>query len=136
MKAKQEEAPKRAAKAAAPAEKPGWTELPKGAVVLQAGNGVKYQTGDWRSERPDVNIDKCIHCLFCWVYCPDNAVIVENEKFKAINYYHCKGCGICAVECPAKCIAMGEEGKFQGEEETYVEVDGRPMPQSVVGKGG
>jgi Pyruvate/2-oxoacid:ferredoxin oxidoreductase delta subunit len=27
-----------------------------------------------------------------------------------IDYDYCKGCGICANECPAKAIAMVEEG--------------------------
>jgi len=25
--------------------------------------------------------------------------------------YHCKGCGICAVECPKDAIVMVEEGE-------------------------
>ncbi len=47
---------------------------------------------------------KCIHCFFCWAYCPDNAVIVDAEagKMLAFNYDYCKGCGICAAACPAK----------------------------------
>lgn len=114
MKAK--EAPQAVAKTSVPQEKPGWDELPIGASIAQAGNGVEYQTGDWRSERPVVNVEKCIHCLFCWVYCPDGAVVVENEKFKAIDYYHCKGCGICSSECPVKVITMVEEGKVQENE--------------------
>ena len=32
----------------------------------------------------------------------------QNGKF-FIDYTYCKGCGICAHECPAQCIAMAEE---------------------------
>ena len=36
------------------------------------------------------------------MYCPDEAVIVEDGKFIRFDYDYCKGCGICANECPAK----------------------------------
>ncbi|MBI2954471.1 MAG: 4Fe-4S binding protein [Chloroflexi bacterium] len=137
MKAKQKAAPPAATKALAPQEKPGWTDIPIGAVVVEAGNGVNYQTGDWRSERPVVDVDKCIHCLFCWVFCPDNAVVLHNEKFKSINYYHCKGCGICSAECPVKVITMVEEAKAQSNanDSGAADGDGNLSPKAV-GKGG
>jgi pyruvate ferredoxin oxidoreductase delta subunit len=34
-----------------------------------------------------------------------------EEEFPVVNYDYCKGCGICAEECPTKCIAMVEERK-------------------------
>jgi pyruvate ferredoxin oxidoreductase delta subunit len=33
-----------------------------------------------------------------------------------IDYEYCKGCGICAEECPADAIKMVEEGDFLKEE--------------------
>jgi pyruvate ferredoxin oxidoreductase delta subunit len=27
-----------------------------------------------------------------------------------INYDYCKGCGVCAQECPRHAVIMGEEG--------------------------
>jgi pyruvate ferredoxin oxidoreductase delta subunit len=43
--------------------------------------------------------------------CPDSAIIVEEGKLVGFNMEHCKGCGICAVECPDKinAILMEEE---------------------------
>jgi Pyruvate/2-oxoacid:ferredoxin oxidoreductase delta subunit len=42
--------------------------------------------------------------------CPDNAVIkpTNGEGFR-INYEYCKGCGICAAECPCGAIDMVPE---------------------------
>jgi pyruvate ferredoxin oxidoreductase delta subunit len=34
-----------------------------------------------------------------------------------IDYEYCKGCGICAEECPSKAISMKEESDIAGDEE-------------------
>jgi len=75
-------------------------ELPRAAVIPEAGNSDAYVTGGWRSERPWRDPDVCIQCLLCFIVCPDSSVIVENDKVVAFDYDHCKGCGICANECP------------------------------------
>ncbi|MCE4618600.1 MAG: 4Fe-4S binding protein [Desulfurococcales archaeon] len=101
---------------------PAWNELPPGAVILEPGSSEKRYTGDWRIFRPVLNQDKCIRCLLCWVYCPDDAFYFEDEpyvtnkgrKYKfslKINYDHCKGCGICVEECPVNAIDFVEEVK-------------------------
>jgi len=90
--------------------KPGWKSLPIGAVVVESGSSVKYKTGDWRAFRPVVDKAKCVNCLLCWIYCPDSSII-RREKWVDVNYEHCKGCGICAHECPTKAIEMVEEQK-------------------------
>jgi len=91
-------------------KKSGWKSLPIGAVVLEPGSSLKYKTGDWRAFRPVVDSEKCVNCLFCWIYCPDSA-IVRREKWVEVNYDYCKGCGICAKECPKEAIKMSEEQK-------------------------
>ncbi len=52
----------------------------------------------------------CFECDNCYGVCPDNAVIKlgPGEKFK-FNYDYCKGCGICANECPCGAIDMVSE---------------------------
>lgn len=53
----------------------------------------------------------CDHCDNCYLFCPDASVLKQDdEPFNAINYDYCKGCGICANECPAGVIDMEEEG--------------------------
>ncbi len=81
----------------------GWKDLPEGGLIKEAGNAEKYNTGAWRSERPIWIKENCIQCMFCWVFCPDAAVTVTPEGERGeFDYLHCKGCGICALECPSK----------------------------------
>jgi pyruvate ferredoxin oxidoreductase delta subunit len=82
-------------------KKPGWKELPD-CDFLAAGSAAKFITGDWRTSRPIHNKEKCINCMFCWIACPDSSIIVKDGKMVGIDYDHCKGCGICEVECPVK----------------------------------
>jgi pyruvate ferredoxin oxidoreductase delta subunit len=85
-------------------------EFPRGAVIPEGGNSSDYVTGGWRSQRPVRDDARCTQCLFCWVYCPDSAVNVADEKVGEFNLDHCKGCGICAKVCPVDCISMVPEG--------------------------
>lgn len=53
----------------------------------------------------------CFSCDNCFGVCPDNAVIKldgPGEKY-AIDLDFCKGCGICAAECPCGAIEMVPE---------------------------
>lgn len=52
----------------------------------------------------------CFECDNCYGICPDNAVIKlgPGNRFE-FNYDYCKGCAICAVECPCGAIEMVPE---------------------------
>ena len=63
-------------------------------------------TGSWRTYRPDWDEEKCVHCLRCWILCPDSSIVVKDGKVTGIDYDHCKGCGICSEECPKDAIEM------------------------------
>ena len=78
----------------------GYKDIPIGGIITEAGNSVTYKTGDWRSQKPILKEEGCVHCLICWVFCPDDSIKVEDGKVIGIDYDHCKGCGICARECP------------------------------------
>ncbi len=52
----------------------------------------------------------CFECDNCYGVCPDNAVIKlgAGQRFQ-FNYDYCKGCGLCAAECPCGAIDMVPE---------------------------
>ena len=52
----------------------------------------------------------CFECDNCFGVCPDNAVIKlgPGRRYK-IDLDYCKGCGICASECPCGAINMVPE---------------------------
>jgi 2-oxoacid:acceptor oxidoreductase delta subunit (pyruvate/2-ketoisovalerate family) len=52
----------------------------------------------------------CFECDNCYGVCPDNAVIKlgPGKRFQ-FNYDYCKGCGLCAAECPCGAIDMVPE---------------------------
>ncbi|MCX7771235.1 MAG: 4Fe-4S binding protein [Proteobacteria bacterium] len=84
----------------------GWKEIPEGAVIEDAGNSQEYKTGTWRSFRPIWYEERCIQCYRCWTFCPDSSILIKDGKVAGINYDYCKGCGICAHECPKKANAI------------------------------
>ncbi len=52
----------------------------------------------------------CFECDNCYGVCPDNAVVKlgPGKRFE-FNDDFCKGCGICAVDCPCGAIEMAPE---------------------------
>lgn len=63
----------------------------------------------WRVFRPLIDLEKCIVCYKCYMVCPDGVIFKKGEKGVAVDYDYCKGCGVCANECPVKAITMIKE---------------------------
>ncbi len=54
---------------------------------------------------------KCTLCRNCILFCPDYSITKQKDGTGiVIDYDHCKGCGICAEECPGGFIRMDMEG--------------------------
>ncbi|MEG3637809.1 NAD(P)-binding protein [Magnetococcus sp. PR-3] len=53
----------------------------------------------------------CFECDNCYGCCPDNAItkLGPGKRFE-FKYDYCKGCGLCAAECPCGAIKMERDG--------------------------
>ena len=72
-------------------------------------------------ERPVLNTSLCIPCkrkteacFMCWLFCPE--IVISRTIPPTVNLEYCKGCGICAEECPTKAITMVDEATFSDED--------------------
>ena len=90
--------------------------------LSRSGPGDAGKTGSWRVLRPVLDETVCIPaktgkmvCFMCWLYCPDS--VVTRTIPPTIDLEYCKGCGICAEQCPSGAIRMVEETVLAKEEE-------------------
>ncbi len=78
------------------------------------------------ADEATMEAERCFHCGVCnecdncWVFCPDFAVQRDasangDGRPYLIDYDYCKGCGICAHECPRHVIELVREGQAQGQ---------------------
>ncbi|MHC1567604.1 MAG: FAD-dependent oxidoreductase [Candidatus Syntropharchaeia archaeon] len=51
--------------------------------------------------------NSCIACETCVQLCPYGAVEMVFDRARIISPFLCRGCGICAAECPARAISVG-----------------------------
>ncbi|MFH1751653.1 MAG: 4Fe-4S binding protein [archaeon] len=72
---------------------------------------MNYKTGTWKTFLPITDKKKCINCLTCVVYCPENCIKSKKGLLAYTDYGFCKGCGVCAEVCPVKCITMKKVGE-------------------------
>jgi pyruvate ferredoxin oxidoreductase delta subunit len=86
-----------------------WRDMEVGNIVTEAGSAALRRTGDWRSQRPIMDKERCNKCGLCWLYCPDAAIKLLEDGYYEIDPFYCKGCGICAKACAKEAITMIEE---------------------------
>jgi pyruvate ferredoxin oxidoreductase delta subunit len=91
--------------------------------VAPPGESMQNKTGSWRTQRPVFKKKDCIGCRACELACPEGCVFedpdhthVLEKNQREINDRdfdpdYCKGCGICAHECPVDDIDMVMEEK-------------------------
>ena len=92
-----------------------WKEIAIAGVSPKSSVGL--MTGDWKTYGPVRDLEKCTKCLMCVLYCPEGAIRWRPEVGKIeFDYNFCKGCGICANECPTKAITMKLPEQQEGEE--------------------
>ncbi len=62
------------------------------------------------------NCGLCNQCDNCYLFCPDLAVKKDSGPLgRHIDYDYCKGCGVCAVECPRNALILEEEAYEEGD---------------------
>lgn len=78
-------------------------------------------TGQWRTLRPVIDEQRCTparkgrpSCFICWLFCPE--AVVSRTVPVQIDLRYCKGCGVCAEECPSRAISMVEESCFRSNQ--------------------
>lgn len=76
-------------------------------IVVAGGSSVANKTGTWSSRQAVVDQKKCIKCHQCVIYCPEGCIDIEaDRKNVKVNADYCKGCLVCAVECPVRAIKI------------------------------
>lgn len=79
-------------------------------VVTGPGTSKVNKTGAWRTKVPIFKHEACNDCRICVMLCPDACIFGQDNVYDAVLDY-CKGCGICAHECPVNDIDMVLEVK-------------------------
>ena len=91
-----------------------WNTLQPGGVVDPL-DAERVRTGGWRTGLvPRADLEKCVNCLLCWVYCPDSAIVLDGTTFAGFDEDVCKGCEICAAICPVGTVEMVAEEPSDG----------------------
>lgn len=83
-----------------------WQDLTEGMQIFGESTSLEFNTGEWTSFQPQIDEDKCVHCLMCVPVCPDSCIPVVDGKRGPFDYDHCKGCGICISNCHAGALRM------------------------------
>jgi 2-oxoacid:acceptor oxidoreductase delta subunit (pyruvate/2-ketoisovalerate family) len=85
-------------------------EMARRVSTFEEVTGGLDETNALYEARRCLSCGNCFECDNCYGVCPDNAVIKlgPGKRFQ-FNYDYCKGCGLCAAECPCGAIKMVSE---------------------------
>jgi len=85
-------------------------EIARRVSTFEEVTGGLDETNALYEARRCLSCGNCFECDNCYGVCPDNAVIKlgSGKRFR-FNYDYCKGCGLCAAECPCGAIRMVPE---------------------------
>ena len=81
-------------------------------IIVKPSTTLNNKTGSWRTLKPKFLSDLCTACGICPRVCPEG-IIHQTNKTNALgklpyecDLNYCKGCSLCAMECPFKAIVM------------------------------
>jgi 2-oxoacid:acceptor oxidoreductase delta subunit (pyruvate/2-ketoisovalerate family) len=76
-------------------------------TTFEEVNGGLTATDALFEARRCLSCGNCFECDNCFGVCPDNAVLKlgPGRRFR-VDFDYCKGCGVCATECPCGAIRM------------------------------
>lgn len=78
----------------------------RSATFEEVVTGLAPETALYEARRC-MSCGNCFECDNCFGFCPDNAIVkLGPGKGFVVDLDYCKGCGICAAECPAGAIEM------------------------------
>jgi len=84
--------------------------LPVGCTA-RPGKARNNKTGAWRVFKPVFKHTKCTQCGICVLVCPEGCIGQGADDYYYPDFEYCKGCGLCADECPTEDIEMTKEEK-------------------------
>jgi len=82
-------------------------EIARRKSTFEEVQGGLDETNALYEARRCLSCGNCFECDNCYGVCPDNAVVKlgPGKRFR-FDYDYCKGCGLCAAECPCGAIKM------------------------------
>lgn len=97
----------------APRQEPAVLPVAERAGDREVQGGLDERSAHTEAQRC-LSCGNCMACDNCFTLCPDNAVLKTRERAAdgshyVFDYDYCKGCGLCAHECPVGYIAMVAE---------------------------
>jgi len=103
-----------------------------GGALKNIGMGCATREGKYKQHNsvvPSVKRSDCTGCGACIVWCPGNALKLEDDGFIALDTAKCLGCGECILSCPSEVFKIPWNDAASNVQEKMVE-----YAYGVVGK--